>query len=89
MKKMTWLKNSDGNPDAVLTMAFIGFVVVLLKVFLSGVTIMGTDVSLGVIDATTIGAVLVPTLGAYISRRYTDKKFASDGTPETGDGKGQ
>ena len=73
-----WMKNTDGKRDAVLTMAFVAFVVVIVKVLLSGVVIKKFDVSFGTIDAVTIAACLTPTLGAYVSRRYTDKKFAAD-----------
>lgn len=72
-----WMKNSDGKKDAVLTMAFMGFIVVLVKILIGGVSIKlaNHDVSLGVIDAATVGAVLTPTLGAYVARKYTDKKY--------------
>jgi hypothetical protein len=77
VKMNFWMKNTDGERDAILTMAFIGFIVVLIKVLLSGVVIGGKDLSLGSIDAATIGAVLAPTLGAYVARRYTDRKFVA------------
>lgn len=72
-----WMKNSDGKKDAVLTMAFLGFIVVLVKVLIGGISIKlaNHDVSLGTIDAATVGAILTPTLGAYVARKYTDKKY--------------
>ena len=72
-----WIKNTEGRPDAVLTMAIVGFVVVLVKVLLSGLTFTfeGRAIELGSIDASAIAAILTPTLGAYVSRRYTDRKF--------------
>lgn len=71
-----WIKNTQGKPDAVLTMTVAGFAVVLLKVLVGGIafTVAGKDVTLGTIDAGTIGAILTPTLGAYVARRYTDRK---------------
>ena len=74
---MKWMKNTSGKPDAVLTMAFIGFLIVVIKVLMAGSTLVwnGDTISFGEIDATTIGAILTPTLGAYVARRYTDKKF--------------
>ncbi len=77
-----WIKNSDGKKDAVLTMATFGFIVVLAKVLLGGVslTIGQHVVNFGTIDAAVIGAILGPTLGSYVARRYTDKKY--HGKPE-------
>lgn len=68
---LLWIKNTDGKEDAMLTMAFITLFVVLLKVALGGV-VVGV-VSFGGIDSGTIAALLTPTLGAYVARRYTDK----------------
>jgi len=75
---MIWIKNTDGRKDAVLTMALIGFLVVCLKVLLGGfsIVLVGKTISVGEIDASTVAAILTPTLGAYVSRRYTDSKFA-------------
>jgi hypothetical protein len=74
--KLPWIDNTAGKPDAMLTMGLMGFVVVLLKVLLGGMTVAlaGKSLTLGTIDAGTIGAVLTPTLGAYVARRYTDRK---------------
>lgn len=72
-----WIKNTEGKPDAVLTMALIGFLVVVFRVLLAGVSLVWGDKSLALsdIDTGTIGAILTPTLGAYVARRYTDKYF--------------
>lgn len=81
-----WVRNTDGEKDAVLTMALIGFIVIVAKVLLAGaIFTFGENKSFqfGTIDAATIAAVLVPTLGAYISRRYTDAKFDQTTTAET------
>jgi hypothetical protein len=73
-----WIKNSDGKPDAVLTMALVGFAIVLVKVLASGVTFafQGVDYNMGSVDASTVAAILTPTLGSYVARKYTDKKFS-------------
>jgi hypothetical protein len=78
-----WIKNTDGKKDAVLTLALAGFVVVLLKVLLGGfhLEVAGKDITLGTIDASVIGAILTPTLGAYVARRYTDKKYHKPDKP--------
>lgn len=71
---MTWkLCNSRGRPDALLTFAAAGVVVVLGKLLLAGVTISaaGRTVSLGAIDTGAIAAVLTPLLGAYTAKRIS------------------
>lgn len=68
---MTWmLKNSRGRPDALVTFAAGAVAVILLKVLLNGVSlaVLG-GVSFGTIDATLVGAVLLPTLTAYTAKR--------------------
>lgn len=80
-----WIKNTEGRKDAVLTMALIGFLIVLAKVLLAGVSVdvAGAKYDFGTIDGMVVAAVLTPTLGAYVARRYTDKKFNVD-TNENG-----
>jgi hypothetical protein len=81
-----WIKNTDGERDAVLTMALLGFIIVLVKVLLAGVVLTWSETrtfTFGTIDAATIAAVLAPTLGAYVARRYTDAKFDQTTTAET------
>ena len=65
-----WIKKSDGTPDASLTIAMVTMAVVLIKVLLAGAAI--GPFSFGSIDAGVIAALLTPTLGAYVARRYTD-----------------
>lgn len=77
---MNWmLKNSDGERDAVLTLTVAGFLVILFKFVIAGmsITFSSNTYTAGDIDAATIGALLTPTLGAYVARRYTDRKFDS------------
>lgn len=77
--KFKWMTNTDGKPDAVLTMAFVGFMIVAVRVLLSGLSVeLATGkYTLGSPDASVIGALLGPTLGAYVGRRWTDKKYSS------------
>lgn len=75
-KKSLWIRNTNGKPDAVLTMVFVGFVIVMFKVLCSGsITILGNAYSSSGIDPETILAVLTPTFGAYVGRRWTDSKY--------------
>jgi hypothetical protein len=77
---MRWIKNTDGRPDAVLTFASAAVFVVLARL-----TFAGLEINLGnikwviqTIDGTTIGAVLLPTLGAYVSNKYVNLNFHPD-----------
>lgn len=92
---MFWMiRNSKGQKDGIFTMAVVGFGFCLVKVLLVGVTlqIAGHEINFGTIDGSTIAAILTPTLGAYVGRKYTDKKYGS-AEPANGDdpsaGKGQ
>lgn len=66
---MRWmLKNAKGNPDAMLTLAVATLAVVLAKVLAAGLVV--GPVTIGPApDALSIGALLTPTLGAYVARR--------------------
>jgi hypothetical protein len=82
-----WIKNTDGKPDAVLTMTLMGFIVVLMKFLVSNIVlnVAGHEITFGAADASAIGAMLTPTLGAYVARRYTDRKFSADKTQDVQD----
>lgn len=70
---MNWMmKNSRGKPDALLTFSAMSVVVVLLKILLNGVIYKGW--TFGTIDATLVGAVLLPTVGAYTTKRVVGGK---------------
>lgn len=74
---MIWISNTDGKKDAVLTMTLVGFLSIIGKMLAAGTMIhMATrDITIGGIDGSTIAAILAPTLGAYVARKYTDNKF--------------
>lgn len=79
-----WIRNTEGRRDATLTMAFVGFVVVLVRFLFSGFTI--GPLQLGQVDASVIAAILTPTLGSYVARRYTDRRHsqpADEAAPST------
>ena len=76
---MFWIKNTDGKKDAMLTFALISFFVVTLNLFLAtfgNISIKGYDFGFSFMDASTMTAYLAATFGAYVSRRWTDKKYA-------------
>ena len=72
-----YLADSNGKKSLTATLSIVAFVVVMLKLLLSGagIQIGGFTYSFGEIDAMEIAAVLGPILGTYAARRYTDKKY--------------
>lgn len=76
---MFWIKNTDGKRDAMLTFALISFFVVTLNLFLAtfgDISVKGYDFGFSFMDASTMTAYLAATFGAYVSRRWTDKKYS-------------
>lgn len=79
--KMPWLKDRDGNPDPVLTFATFAVGVVLFKLIFNGASLSWPPhftFVIGGVDATVIGAILLPTLGAYVSNKYVAYNFHPD-----------
>lgn len=76
IRKGRWFKNGDGKEDAVLTMAWLGFLVIVFRILVSGLKIhvWGQNLEFSTIDAGTIAAVLTPTLGAYVAHQYNALK---------------
>ena len=76
-----WIKHPRSKePDAMLTLAVVAFVSVVLK-FLTNDVVLGLgekSVSLGKIDATLVGALLAPTLGAYVIRKQKDSPIEKE-----------
>lgn len=58
------------RPDTMLTLAVYTTFVVLIKFLLSDIEI--GILKFGPIDAGVIGALLTPTLGAYVARKWSD-----------------
>ena len=73
--KGIWIKHPrTGEPDTMLTLATLATMASLFKFLLNGVTItlLNQSFNFGVIDSSLIGAILLPTLGAYVGRKITD-----------------
>lgn len=77
---MTWMKNSQGNEDSMLTLGAISLGVVLLKFFIADISV--GPVVFGQLDGMVVAAILTPTLGAYVARRYTDANAKKDSSDE-------
>lgn len=75
--KLTWLKNTKGKPDAMLTFAFFAFVVVTLNIMLSSISMLTFGmytVSFQALDSSVMAVYLGATFTAYVSRRWTDAR---------------
>lgn len=85
MKKSIWLRNSEGKPDAVLTMTVMVLVVILIKLLFAEVSVEIGDhmVKLGTMDAGVVASLLTPTLGAYVMRKHTDAKYRDQTKPQS------
>lgn len=78
--KLSWIKNSEGKPDAMLTLTVIVLAVVLIKVIFGGMSvhIYSWTMNVDPISPELAGVLLGPNIGAYVARRYTDRKFPKD-----------
>tara|TARA_Y100000310_G_scaffold332739_1_gene408881 strand:+ start:507 stop:770 length:264 start_codon:yes stop_codon:yes gene_type:complete len=75
---MYWIKNTAGKPDAMLTFAFLAFSVVTLNILLATfgrVSYKEFELGLQPMDAAAMTAYLAATFTAYVTRRWTDKKY--------------
>jgi hypothetical protein len=75
MLKYFWINHPrSATPDAMLTLATYSTLTVLAKLLLNGVSMKlgSSSWTFGVVDAGLIGAVLTPTLGAYVIRKMKD-----------------
>lgn len=82
---MKWIKNTKGNPDAMLTFATLSFAVVTINILLStlGHFEFGRlQFSFQGMDSGTMTAYLAATFGAYVTRRWTDSKSTGDGSKD-------
>lgn len=78
---MFWIKNTSGKKDAMLTFAFLAFAVVTLNILLSTfgrISYNGFEIGFSAMEASSMTAYLAATFTAYVTRRWTDKKFVDD-----------
>jgi len=71
-----WLKNTAGQPSMSATFAVVAFVVTTLAYVVSVFQKIG-PFTFKSFDSTACGAYLIPILGLYFSRRYTDAKLGT------------
>lgn len=67
---MKWIENTNGKPDAILTLSVISLAVVLFKFFFSEISL--GPLQMGNLDGGVVTAILAPTLAAYVARRHSD-----------------
>jgi hypothetical protein len=73
-----WIKNTNGKSDAMLTFAAVSFAVVTLNIFLSSfdsVSFSNFNITFKALDSSIMAIYLGSTFTAYVSRRWTDKKY--------------
>jgi len=73
-----WIKNTSGKEDAMLTFAVISFAVVTANLFLSTFGSINSDtinLTFQTLDAGSMATYLGATFTAYVSRRWTDRKY--------------
>jgi len=79
-----WFKNSNGKKDAMLTFATISFIVVTFSIALSSISEINIGdfrISFIPLEAGLASIYIGATFTAYVTRKYTDKKFEKDGQP--------
>ncbi len=73
-----WVKNTNGKKDAMLTFALVSFFVITLNIFLAtfgSVQIGDVTLTFTPLDSSVMAVYLGATFTAYVSRRWTDKRF--------------
>jgi len=73
-----WIKNSDGKQDAMLTFATISFFIVTLSIILSSISEINFSnfkITFIPLDPSLASIYLGATFTAYVTRKWTDKKF--------------
>lgn len=76
-----WIKNTNKKPDAMLTFATLSFLVVTLNMFLSSfesITVGDTNIVFKALDGSVMAVYLGSSFTAYVSRRWTDRKYGKD-----------
>lgn len=84
--KFPWLNHPRSEQkDTMLTFSAFAVLAALIKFLTNGVsiTIAGYTLNCGTVDAALIGAILTPTLGAYVIRKFKD---SPDSTTTTTNG---
>jgi hypothetical protein len=73
-----WIKNTNKKSDAMLTFATLSFFVVTLNMFLSSfesISYGDINIMFKALDGSVMAVYLGSTFTAYVSRRWTDRKY--------------
>ena len=76
-----WIKDPVGDSSVTVTFAVVSMAIIVFKLAFGGsvLTLPHFVWNIQTIDAGMVTALLGSTLTAYVARRYTDKKFDTDG----------
>jgi len=80
-----WIKNSNGKEDAMLTFAATSFVIVTLSMMLSSISEINFGnfkITFIPLDSSLASVYLGATFTAYVTRKWTDKKFENEKQPD-------
>lgn len=77
-----WIKNTSGNPSMSATFAAVAFVSTTL-IYIASVFEKIGPFSIRPFDPGACSAYLIPVLGLYFSRRYTEEKFKDSSSDQS------
>jgi hypothetical protein len=78
---MFWIKNTDGKKDAMLTFATLSFLAITANVILATIgslTVGDVAIQFQALDSSVMAVYLGATFTAYVSRRWTDRRYGGD-----------
>lgn len=73
-----WIKNTQGNPDAMLTFALFSWLIITINLLLSTVANISfgdVQIQFEALDSSIMAVYLGATFTAYVTRRHTDKMY--------------
>ncbi len=76
--KSWWIRDGSGKPNTMLTFATISFFVVTLNILLGGIgtlSIGSFAMTFIFLDSGTMAIYLGAAFTAYVTRKYTDRRF--------------
>jgi hypothetical protein len=78
-----WIKNTDGKPSMSATFATVAFVAAT-GAYVAAIFEKIGNFNVRPFDSAACTAYLIPVLGLYFGRRFTDAKMSSDASKDAG-----